>query len=248
MTLFCKIFWSKFKICLCSTLPRRGWKTRNEKNRGVLGASIAISARSTSISRRVMQRRPTATVAAPANNDLAAIPSQLRSQAGLSALDFDWKHFILINILKNAVFLEPLYFESNFENYRSRPNQPSTISPAHLAPTPFHPSQPTPHSTLHTKSLKFSLPTLTTRLLPSSRMTGRFPPILVPLFPQYAIFLQYAATCTIYLRYWAIYFQYLCDTYETRNMIRAQIGKTICTERHWTQAVYAIFWDIYAIR
>ena len=51
--------------------------------------TIAISARSTSISRRVMQRRPTATVAAPANNDLAAIPSQLRSQAGLSALDFD---------------------------------------------------------------------------------------------------------------------------------------------------------------
>ena len=42
-----------------------------------------------SISRRVMQRRPTATVAAPANNDLAAMPSQLRSQAGLSALDFD---------------------------------------------------------------------------------------------------------------------------------------------------------------
>ncbi len=33
-----------------------------------------------------MQRRPTATVAAPANNDLAAMPSQLRSQAGLSAL------------------------------------------------------------------------------------------------------------------------------------------------------------------
>ena len=79
----------KFKILLCSTLPRRGWKTRNEKNRGALGASIAISARSTSISRRVMQRRPTATVAAPANNDLAAILSQLRSQAGLSALDFD---------------------------------------------------------------------------------------------------------------------------------------------------------------
>ena len=68
-----------------------------------------------------MQRRPTATVAAPANNDLAAIPSQLRSQAGLSALDFDCKHFILINILKNAVFLEPLYFESHFENYGAMP-------------------------------------------------------------------------------------------------------------------------------
>ena len=26
--------------------------------------------------------------------------------------------------------------------------------------------------------------------------------------------------------------QYLCDTYEMRNMIRAQIEKTICTERH----------------
>ena len=33
-----------------------------------------------------MQRRPTATVAAPANNDLAAMPSHLRSQAGSSDL------------------------------------------------------------------------------------------------------------------------------------------------------------------
>ena len=57
-----------------------------------------------------MQRRPTATVAAPANNDLAAIPSQLRSQAGFFGLGFWLNALILIKILKNAVFLEPIYF------------------------------------------------------------------------------------------------------------------------------------------
>eukprot|EP00964_Phaeocystis_antarctica_P157409 scaffold127585_cov51-Phaeocystis_antarctica.AAC.2 len=67
-----------------------------------MGARIAISARSTSISRKVMQRRPTATVAAPANNDLAAMPSQLRSQAGLSAFfGLSWD-FVGLG------FLEPL--------------------------------------------------------------------------------------------------------------------------------------------
>ena len=30
-------------------------------------------------------------------------------------------YFILIKILKNALFLQPLYFESNFEKYRYRP-------------------------------------------------------------------------------------------------------------------------------
>ena len=30
-------------------------------------------------------------------------------------------YFILIEILKNALFLQPLYFESNFEKYRYSP-------------------------------------------------------------------------------------------------------------------------------
>ena len=53
----------------------------------------------------------------------------------------------------------------------------------------------------------------------------RFSPNSIPTFPPITIFLQYAAIrCDIE--------QYLCDTYEMRNMIRAQIEKTICTERH----------------
>ena len=53
----------------------------------------------------------------------------------------------------------------------------------------------------------------------------RFSPNSIPTFPPITIFSQYAAIrCDIE--------QYLCDTYEMRNMIRAQIEKMICTERH----------------
>ena len=62
----------------------------------------------------------------------------------------------------------------------------------------------------------------------TSRADGDDRPISpnsIPTFPPITIFLQYAAIrCDIE--------QYLCDTYEMRNMIRAQIEKTICTERH----------------
>ena len=52
-------------------------------------------------------------------------------------------------------------------------------------------------------------------------MTDRFPPILGLLFPQYG----YIFDMQQYVKYMFNIEQYMCDTYETRNIVRAQIGK-----------------------
>ena len=55
----------------------------------------------------------------------------------------------------------------------------------------------------------------------AGRMTYRFPPILGLLFPQYG----YIFDMQQYVKYMFNIEQYMCDTYETRNIVRAQIEK-----------------------
>ena len=58
-------------------------------------------------------------------------------------------------------------------------------------------------------------------------MTDWFPPILGLLFPQYGYFFDMQQ----YVKYMFNIEQYMCDTYETRNIVRAQIEKN---DMHWT--------------